>query len=106
MTLESNENVVVERSFEDAVERLCSMSDIETIWNIGGSAVYAKGLQSPLLHQLFLTRVEGSFNADVFFPKIDYKLFGEPEQTYPGQESEIKENNISYRFETLTKKQN
>ncbi|MCP9260313.1 putative dihydrofolate reductase [Dirofilaria immitis] len=70
-----DENVIVARSFESAINLLQNMENIETIWNIGGRNVYELGLKSPLLHQLYITRVEGDFSADVFFPEVNYSRF-------------------------------
>lgn len=48
----ADENVLVARSFENAIKRLQDMENIETIWNIGGREVYELGLNSPFLHQV------------------------------------------------------
>lgn len=55
-----DENLIVVRSFESAINLLQDMENIETIWNIGGREVYELGLNSPLIHQaifLFLSVV-------------------------------------------------
>ncbi|VDN03689.1 unnamed protein product [Thelazia callipaeda] len=122
----ADENVVLARSFENATKMLQSMEDIETIWNIGGREVYSLGLQSPILHQanlffkntvssfrlsllkqvtkflqLYITRVEGDFSADVFFPSLNYIRFTKDES------SEMHtENGINYRYEIYTIKTN
>lgn len=48
----ADENIIVARSFESAMELLQDMENVETVWNIGGREVYELGLKSPLLHQV------------------------------------------------------
>uniref|UniRef100_A0A0R3RPQ5 dihydrofolate reductase n=1 Tax=Elaeophora elaphi TaxID=1147741 RepID=A0A0R3RPQ5_9BILA len=106
----TGENVTVARSFESAVNLLRNMDNIETVWNIGGREIYELGLNSPLLHQatflfliflLYITRVEGDFSADVFFPEPDYGRF------IKNEESEVQEEKgIKYRYEIYTVKTN
>ncbi|VDD97896.1 unnamed protein product [Enterobius vermicularis] len=92
----AEENVIVARSYEDALEKLDKMGDkLEIIWNIGGHDVYKLGLESPRLEKLFITFVEGDFGADVFFPSLDFAKFRKEEENPP---LEV-ENGISYRFE-------
>uniref|UniRef100_A0A8R1XMC4 dihydrofolate reductase n=1 Tax=Onchocerca volvulus TaxID=6282 RepID=A0A8R1XMC4_ONCVO len=93
-----DKNIIVARSFESAVTLLQNMENIETIWNIGGRAVYELGLSSPLLHQLYITRVEGDFQADVFFPEVDYSRFIKSTES----EEVHEENNIKYKYEVYT----
>ncbi|KAL3998205.1 Dihydrofolate reductase family protein [Acanthocheilonema viteae] len=96
----TDENIIVARSFESAVNLLQDMENIETIWNIGGREVYELGLNSPFLHQLYITRVEGDFSADVFFPEVNYDRFIKCEESKEVQE----EKSIKYRYETYTVK--
>ncbi|VDM19777.1 unnamed protein product [Wuchereria bancrofti] len=85
MKEESNENVVVARSFESAVSLLQDMENIETIWNIGG-------------REMYITRVEGDFLADVFFPRVDYGRFIKSTES----EEMHEEKGIKYRYEIYT----
>ncbi|VDN83492.1 unnamed protein product [Brugia pahangi] len=87
MKEESNENVVVARSFESAVSLLQDMENIETIWNIGG-------------REMYITRVEGDFLADVFFPEVDYGRFIKSTES----EEMDEEKGIKYRYEIYTVK--
>ncbi|VDK68482.1 unnamed protein product [Litomosoides sigmodontis] len=96
----ANESLIVVRSFESAINLLQNMENIETIWNIGGREVYELGLNSPLIHQLYITRVEGDFSADVFFPEIDYNHFIKSPESEEVQE----EKGIKYRYEIYTVK--
>ncbi|VBB26311.1 unnamed protein product [Acanthocheilonema viteae] len=83
----TDENIIVARSFESAVNLLQDMENIETIWNIGG-------------RELYITRVEGDFSADVFFPEVNYDRFIKCEESKEVQE----EKSIKYRYETYTVK--
>ncbi|KAK0402300.1 hypothetical protein QR680_016257 [Steinernema hermaphroditum] len=104
MTPQKSENLIVSRSLEEAVELLQSdqyRSRIETIWNIGGREIYALGLQSPLLHKLVITRVQGDFDAEVRFPDVEWKHF-EKNDDFDG--TEIEENGVKYHYESYTKR--
>ncbi|OZC12451.1 dihydrofolate reductase [Onchocerca flexuosa] len=100
----ADKNIIIARSFENAITLLQSMENIETVWNIGGRAVYELGLNSPLLYQaifsslLYITRVEGDFSADVFFPEVDYSRFIKNTES----EEVHEENNIKYKYEVYT----
>lgn len=53
----AEENVIVARSYEDALEKLDKMGDkLEIIWNIGGHDVYKLGLESPRLEKVNLQK--------------------------------------------------
>lgn len=78
--LPKRENVVITRdeslkldkcimlhSIEEAIEKYAK-SD-EEVFVIGGGSIYEKLL--PYAHQIFLTKVHASFDADVFFPEIE-----------------------------------
>ena len=81
-------------SIDDAIEK---MDADKTNFIIGGGSVYAQFL--PHADKLYLTRVHKDFDADVFFPKINFdeweKIFEEP---HP-------ENKLPYTFQEFVKKQ-
>ncbi|VDP15281.1 unnamed protein product [Onchocerca flexuosa] len=81
----ADKNIIIARSFENAITLLQSMENIETVWNIGGRALY-------------ITRVEGDFSADVFFPEVDYSRFIKNTES----EEVHEENNIKYKYEVYT----
>lgn len=81
--LKNRENIVITRqkdlelpgfivvhSVEDAWE-LCDPNDENFI--IGGGAIYKAFL--PYANRLYLTHVDKSFEADAFFPEVDYSLW-------------------------------
>lgn len=41
-----------------------------TVWVIGGGQVYAEALRLGLVDEIYLTRVQGNFGCDVFWPGI------------------------------------
>lgn len=71
--LSKNENLeiagtIVCHSIDEAV-KTASEKDSKEIFFIGGGMVYVQAL--PLADKLYLTVVEGDFDADVFFPEYE-----------------------------------
>uniref|UniRef100_A0A0N5AYF3 dihydrofolate reductase n=1 Tax=Syphacia muris TaxID=451379 RepID=A0A0N5AYF3_9BILA len=94
------DDVIVSRSYEDALQKLDKLGNkIETIWNIGGSSIYKLGLDSGRVNKLFVTFVEGDFGADTFFPEIDFSKYHKDVSDPPV----FIENGIRFRFERFTK---
>lgn len=62
------EGCLVAHSFEDAV-RLAG--DADEVFAIGGGQIYK--LAMPVAQTIYLTRVHGTFEGDVFFPDISEK---------------------------------
>jgi dihydrofolate reductase len=88
---EQFENCEMAYSVEDAMAR-CKTDEENFI--IGGASVYRQFL--PHADRLYLTMVKKSFDADVFFPEIDYsqwKLMSK--QDFPPDEA----NGFSYSYE-------
>lgn len=52
--------------FEDTIQRV---SDIEEAIIIGGAQLYEIAL--PFVDRIYMTRIDGIFDADTFFPEID-----------------------------------
>lgn len=74
LTMDQNfnqEGAHVVHSLEDAFETAAKF-DQEEIFVIGGGMVYKSAL--PFADKLYLTVVEGDFDADVYFPEYD-KIF-------------------------------
>jgi dihydrofolate reductase/thymidylate synthase len=59
-------HIVVATSFEEAL----SKSSRKSIFIIGGSRVFAEALKHPGLQKIYLTKIQGSYDCDVFFPKM------------------------------------
>ncbi len=62
------EGIVVVRSIEEALEKAKAMEQ-EEIFIIGGASIYRQFI--PLADRLYLTLVEGEYEADTFFPEYD-----------------------------------
>lgn len=51
------------------------------IFIIGGGQIYKEALEKNLIDRLYITEVDGNFDADVFFPVIDKSLWKETSRT-------------------------
>ncbi len=87
------DNCTMAYSIDDAIAK---MDEDKTNFIIGGGSIYAQFL--PLAHKLYLTRVHRSFDADVFFSKID---FNEWEKVF--EESHLEEE-LPYTFQEFIRK--
>jgi dihydrofolate reductase len=86
-------NVLITDSVTKAI-KLAKQKDKNEIFIIGGGEIYTQAL--PLATKLYLTKVEGDFNCDTFFP--DYSNFTK----IISQES-VQEKGLNFTFLTLTK---
>ncbi|WKD85927.1 Dihydrofolate reductase [Polaribacter huanghezhanensis] len=68
------EGCIVVDSIEKAIE--VAKEDAQ-IFIIGGAQIYKQAMASNLVDQLDITQVHQSFDADVFFPEIDSKIWYE-----------------------------
>jgi dihydrofolate reductase len=66
-TLQPYEGVIIASTLPNALD-LCK--DEEEVFVIGGESIYRQAL--PLASRIYLTKIHGSFDADAFFPQIDY----------------------------------
>jgi len=78
---------------EEALEQLQQQSDLERVFVIGGGEIYRLAVQMPACQRIYLTRVEGRFDCDAFFPDLDdgYRRVEVSERQ--------EENGIGYVFE-------
>lgn len=70
--IHNTENVKVTNSIEEAIE-IGKKIDQQEIFIIGGGQIYDQAIKKGLVDKLYLTLVEGNFDADTFFP--DYSQF-------------------------------
>lgn len=68
------EGVVAAESLDQALDKLASF-DIENIYVIGGSQIFAQALAHPSCQKLYVTHVHGQYGCDVFFPPISQQFF-------------------------------
>ncbi len=76
---------------------------IENAWNIGGPAVYRAQLeQDPKLlvgTQIFVTKVQGSFGCDIFYPRLDFDKLVALGDNDEGYVCHV-ENDVTYTYRT------
>jgi len=93
-SLESFEGVEIVRSVEEAIEKV---KDETEAFVIGGGMIYEQ--LYPVAGKLYLTLVHEKFDADTFFPEIDYTEWEELER----EEYHDKKNNFDYTYLTLVR---
>lgn len=76
---------------------------VETIWILGGSAVYKESLEHPWCDLIYLTDIMAEFDCDVFFPEFDRNVFRK-QKSFLGVPDEIhEENGIKFQFQVFKK---
>ncbi len=95
-------------SLESSIEHLESREDVEDIFVIGGAQIYNLALQKNVVDTIYLTRVEGDYNCDVFLniEKKGENIVYEDMEFKSVSKSEWKENKkgIKFRFEVYKRK--
>jgi len=87
-----HESTLVFSDLETCLAEVAQRDDVDQIFIIGGAKLYNSVLHHPLIHRLYVTKVEGDFDCDTFFAGI-------PEEFQVVEQSETKEENgISFRF--------
>lgn len=74
-------NVYIAESLEKALA-VASQYKVEAVFVIGGAQIFYDATQNPACKKIYLTELQGDFQCDVFFPKIDpqkFKRIGESE---------------------------
>lgn len=87
------EGVIICRTLEDGIEK-ARLIEKDEVFICGGGSVYAQTID--LADKLYLTVVEGNFEADTFFP--DYSMFRNIVSA-----SEDSEEKYKFKFLELTK---
>lgn len=82
--LPGRDNIIITRDHEYAVPgcevvnslaeaiALAKTKDDTEIFIIGGGQIFQEAITKDLVDRLYVTRIEGDFNADIFFPKYDH----------------------------------
>jgi dihydrofolate reductase len=83
-------------SIEDAIEKMDADSEN---FIMGGGSIYKQFL--PLAQKLYLTRVHQDFEADTFFPEIDFEQYHLLEKIDIEDDSQ---NDFSYSYEIYERK--
>ena len=97
-------NTVLTRRDIEAVPGIWIVHDAQTffrelqsdIWVVGGGKIYNAAM--PFATKLYITQIEGDFNADIFFPKYD-SLFHRTDNNKPQTE-----NGITFTFQIWERK--
>lgn len=87
------EDVLLEHSLDEALQRVDAMDDIEHIFVIGGANLYAQAVEHPSCEKIYLTEVLDTFECDAFFPS-----FSDDDFSLLSRSEEHDENGIKYRF--------
>ncbi|XP_013387146.1 dihydrofolate reductase isoform X1 [Lingula anatina] len=102
---DSPDGAHISRSLEDALSLLSTppLSDkVESLFVIGGSAIYEMALKSPQCHRIYLTRVMADFECDTFLPDFAQDKFAMVRD--PSVSSDMQtEKDINYQFEVYEK---
>lgn len=113
-------NVVISKSsdnfpknvfhFESVIEAVNALqsqksdfANVETIWIIGGYAVYKEALDKKLCEKLFLTRIKEHYECDVFFPDFSETDYRDSEHANVPKELQ-EENGVQYYFKVYERK--
>jgi dihydrofolate reductase len=67
----------VAQSLEDAL----ALAGDGEVFIVGGAEIYRQALHSDLVNRMYVTRVEGEFLADTFFPEFDISLWTKVKST-------------------------
>jgi dihydrofolate reductase len=90
---EFNENFIVLKSFDEVAKKFANE---EKIFVLGGAQIYNSLIH--LADELIITHVHAKFEADAFFPKVDYSKFN---TVYEQNEQE---NGFNFTFKIYEKK--
>ncbi|XP_030760109.1 dihydrofolate reductase-like [Sitophilus oryzae] len=98
-------HVHVYHSFDEAINALEQdeffKNKFETVWVIGGTSIYKKGLESDRFHRLYLTRIHKNYDCDTFFPNLPSNLVEVRDPQVPEDIQE--EHGIQYKFHIYEK---
>lgn len=90
------EGVEVVKSIEAALE-LCK--DTHEVFVIGGAEIYKQAMH--LTDKIFLTIVHATFDADAYFPEIDYRFW---QETARQDHDADEKNSLPFSFITLERR--
>lgn len=76
--LQNRQNIVISNTLEPGAtfDVACSLDDSlrkatrRNIFVIGGERLYREALRHPKLHRAYITKIEGNFECDTFFPEL------------------------------------
>lgn len=89
------DGVSINHSLEEALIEAKEYEQ-EEIFIIGGAQIFREAIAEGIVDRLYLTKIEGNFDCDTFFP--DYSMFDKVLSEESGEE-----NGIKYKFINLEK---
>jgi len=87
-------DALVASSLPDALAQVNQRNDVATIFVIGGGEIYRLGAEHAACRRVYLTRVEGRFECDAFFPQLG------DEFSLVEESARHEENGVGYVFQT------
>lgn len=66
------EGAAIFNSLERAVNTYSSNNEDRTLFVIGGAEIYKLALEKSLIDEMYITHINEDFDADAFFPVVDY----------------------------------
>lgn len=88
------------QSIDEGIE-LARVNNENEVFIIGGGQIYTIALENDLIDTIYITRVHASFDADTFFPNVDYSKW--KEESREDFEKDEK-NSFSFTIYKYTKK--
>lgn len=70
--LDLGDDAVVARSLDDALARAGARADIDRLFVIGGGELYRLAFAHPRCRDVYLTRIDASFDCDAFIPDVEH----------------------------------
>jgi dihydrofolate reductase/thymidylate synthase len=93
--LQLPDGVILAGSLDEAMEKLSALKNLDHVFVIGGARVFEEAVKHPDCQTIYLTRLQQTFDCDVFFPEIDEKFF-----RLKARSGLKQENNIDFEFLT------
>lgn len=69
--LELGADALVARSLDDALTQASLLSDVDGLFVIGGGEIYRQAFAHPRCRDVYLTRIEATYDCDAFIPAVD-----------------------------------
>lgn len=92
------EGILVAHSIDEALKKLATHKNLESLFVIGGAQIFAEAINHPACHKIYLTQIMQTFDCDTFFPKIDPEKFSITEKS-----PLMKEGELEFQFMTYSK---
>lgn len=73
--LELPDGVLAAHSIDEALEKLATQKNIESLFVIGGAQIFAEAINHLSCRKIYLTQIMQTFDCDTFFPNINPEKF-------------------------------